>query len=168
MAAHGSCRVEISACHQEVSTQSKAIKTHGKRMYNRRRRRKNIIACHGCKKTYKTKTWLFKHKTKCQRMKMLIDKASRNTSNVELSPSVQSNNTLSLYTWNVEGYESTISHTSHDLSTIDVLILTETFAVNDISHLWTAYGSIARLLNYRNFSGAKTGKEMERYVHLQK
>ena len=54
-----------------VDTASNVIKH--KRKYNRPRRRKRILSCHGCKKVYKRKTWLLKHKETCVKMKYMTD-----------------------------------------------------------------------------------------------
>ena len=59
---------EVSVSHTVVSTIDNEIQSKKKRKYNRSRRRKPTLQCHGCKKNYKTKHWLLKHKSTCVTM----------------------------------------------------------------------------------------------------
>ena len=62
---------EVSVIHTVMSTIDNEFQSKKKRKYNRSRRRKPTLQCHGCKKHYKTKNWLLKHKSTCITMKCL-------------------------------------------------------------------------------------------------
>ncbi len=116
-----------------------------KNRHGNRHKHQTVFKCHGCKKPYKRKTALYKHKAICKSMKTLICKAmfdelpKNPLPPKECSRTPKNDDRITFLLWNVEGLTNTFDLTSHDTNFPDVLLLTETFATDDIvrdERLW--------------------------------
>ena len=152
---------EVSVIHTVVSTIDNEFQSKKKRKYNRSRRRKPTLQSHGCKKHYKSKNWLLKHKSTCVTMKRLEFLALSKFLPTELYPVIiQSNHRsansldVKIVLWNIEGAVKTIDSSCHDFSTHHIVALTETLSTTGVlSSDRTWINSVAR----KNSTGRPSG-----------
>ena len=143
---------EVPVIHTVVSTIDNECQSKKKRKYNRSRRRKPTLQCHGCKKHYKTKNWLLKHKSTCVTLKCLEFLAFLKFLPTELYPEIiQSNHRsansldVKIVLWNIEGAVKTLDSSCHDFSTHHIVALTETLSTTGVlSSDRTWINSVAR------------------------
>ena len=104
-----------------VDTASNVIKR--KHKYNRPRRRKRIMSCHGCKKVYQRKTWLLKHKETCVKMKYVHDRHCPRSNPFPIGVTQSTNNKQRRYSHidverrgnniNIDAYDARSGDTGH-------------------------------------------------------